>query len=213
MADFSGFLINLGNTNYPTIYNAFVAAMQPYATEIENGRQGQASLAANFGRYILASQGLTANLNANGLRIENLGAPNAGTDAVNKTYADNLAFSSTLPSQAGNAGLVPRTDGTATAWDNWFGTPVALTSATTLVSRTAYHLDSAGGAFSANLPPASAKAWVIVRDVGRVSASKPLTLVPNGTDKVYGSTQNYVMNVNGETLILVVDPLKGWVRG
>ena len=213
MADFTAYRVGLLGGDYPTKYDNFVLALQGYANEVESGRQGQASLAANFARFILASQGLTVNLNANGLRIENLGAPSSGTDAVNKAYADSLSFSSALPSQAGNAGLSPRTDGTTTAWDNWFGAPAALTSAATLAVRTAYHLDSAGGAFSANLPPASAKAWVLIRDVGRSAASKPLTLVPNGTDKVYGAAQNYVMNKNGESLMLVVDPVKGWVRG
>ncbi len=212
MADFTAYRVGLLGQDYPTKYDNFVLALQGYATEVENGRQGQASLAANFGRYILASQGLTVSLNANGLRIENLGAPNVGTDAVNKAYADNLSFSSALPSQAGNAGLGPRTDGVTTVWDNWWGAPVALTSATTLTNRTAYHLDSSGGAFSANLPPATAKGWVLIRDVSRLAASKPLTLVPNGTDKVYGATQNYLMDKNGETLMLVVDATKGWVR-
>ena len=213
MADFSGFQISLGNTSYPTIYNAFVAAMQPYATEIENGRQGQASLAANFGRYILASQGLTMNLAAGGYRITGLPAPVAADEPATKAYADGLAFSAALPSQAGNGGLLARTNGTLTSWDNWWGSAVAISGAASLNDRYAYHADTSGGPFSVNLPPATSKSWVLIRDVGNAMSSKNLTIVPNGTDKVYGSVQNSVMNVSGETLILVVDATKGWVRG
>lgn len=116
MADFSGFQISLGNTTYPTIYNAFVAAMQPYATEIENGRQGQASLAANFSRYILASQGLTMNLAAGGFRITGLPVPAAADEPATKGYADALSFSSALPAQATNAGKEITTDGATASW-------------------------------------------------------------------------------------------------
>lgn len=116
MADFSGFLINLGNTSYPTVYNAFVAALQPYATEIEAGRQGQASLAANFGRYILASQGLTMNLAASGFRITGLPVPVAADEPATKAFAEGLAFSPALPGQAGNAGKEITTDGVSASW-------------------------------------------------------------------------------------------------
>lgn len=213
MADFTGFQISLGSTSYPLTYNAFVAALQPYATEIEAGRQGQVSLAANFARYIVAAQGLTANLSAGGQRITDLPAPVAANEPATKGYADGLSFASALPDQTGQGGLVPRTASGVTAWDNWWGPPSALTSAGTLLDRTAYHADTAAGAFSVNLPALAAKSWVLIRDVGRALATNPITLVPNGADTVYGAAQNYLMDTNGETLLLVADATKGWVRG
>lgn len=213
MADYSPYRITLLATDYPARYDAFVTAAQTVATEQETAREGQASLVVNIQRRIRADVGLTQDLNANGLKITNVGTPGSGGDAVNKTYADNLSFSSALPAQAGNAGLVPRTDGASTIWDNWWGSNFPLTSAATLVDRRSYNADSSGGAFSVNLPAQTAKSWLLIRDVGRMCATNNITLVPNGTDKVYGSVQNYIMDMNGENLLLVVDATKGWVRG
>ena len=42
--------------------------------------------------------------------------PSNATDAVTKAYADNLAFSAALPSQAGNAGKFVTTNGTVASW-------------------------------------------------------------------------------------------------
>lgn len=97
MADFTGYRVSLGQSDYPAKYDGFVLAMQGFATELELGRQGQAALAANFGRYLLASQGLTQNLQAGGFRITGLPAPVAGDEPATKTYADGLAFASALP--------------------------------------------------------------------------------------------------------------------
>ncbi len=116
MADFTGFRVSLGQSDYPAKYDGFVLALQGFATELELGRQGQASLAANFGRYLLASQGLTQNLQAGGFRITGLPAPAAGDEPATKTYADGLAFASVLPAQAGNAGREIATDGSTATW-------------------------------------------------------------------------------------------------
>jgi hypothetical protein len=64
-----------------------------------------------------------------------------------------------------------------------------------------------------NLPASpSVGDWVIIRDVGRAAGTNNITLSRNGS-LVYGTTGNYVMDVSGETLLLVVDATKGWVRG
>lgn len=211
MADFSAYRVALLASDYPTKYDGFITVVQGYCTEVENGRQGQASLAANFARYVPYS-GLTANLPAGGFKITGLGAPTAVDDAVTKAYADGLSFASALPAQAGNDDLVIRTSGGTASWGNWWGTEIALTGAGTLTNRKAYHADSSGGAFSVNLPPAVPKGWILIRDVALACAQEPITLVPDGTDEIYGAVQNYVMDVSGETLLLVVDPVKGWVR-
>lgn len=214
MADYNPYRIPLLSETYPATYDSFVTELEARATEQENAREGQANLLLNIQRRIRADLGLTQNLDANGLRVVDLGAPNDPGDAVNKLYADNLSFSSALPAQAGNAGLVPVTDGTSTAWNNWWGDNYALTSAATLVDRRTYNADSSGGAFSVNLPVATPKSRIIIRDVGRVCAQNPITIVPNGTDKLYNvAGQDYVMDKSGETLVLIVDATKGWVRG
>lgn len=115
MADFTAYRVALLGSDYPVKYDGFVLALQAYATEIENGRQGQASLAANFARYIVAATGLTANLAAGGFKITGLGAPTAGGDAVNKTYADALAFSAALPAGS-TPGSIIEFDGAVAFW-------------------------------------------------------------------------------------------------
>lgn len=214
MADYTAYQIPLLDENYPSRYDALITELQARATEMENAREGLGTLLANIQRRIRADVGLTGDFSAQGFRITDLGAPNLGGDVVNKTYADNLSFTSALPAQVGNGGLVPRTDGTTTTWDNWWGSNFALTSAGTLVDKRAYNADSSGGAFSVNLPVATPKSYLIIRDVGRLCAQNPITFVPDGTDKLYGvAGQDYVMDKNGETLVLVVDATKGWVRG
>jgi hypothetical protein len=116
MADFTAYRVALLGTDYPTKYDGFVLSTQGYATEIEAGRQGQASLAANFSRYLLASAGLTQNLLANGFRITGLIAPVANDEPATKGYADGLSFAAALPAQAGAAGEEITTDGTTASW-------------------------------------------------------------------------------------------------
>lgn len=116
MADFSGYQVALGQVDYPAKLSAFITVVQGYCTEVENGRQGQASLAANFARYVVASVGLTANFSAGGFKITNLGTPTAASDAATKGYADGLSFAAALPAQGGQAGKFVTTDGTSASW-------------------------------------------------------------------------------------------------
>lgn len=117
MADFSAYRVGLLGQDYPTKYDNFVLVLQGYATEVENGRQGQASLAANFGRYILASQGLTMNLVAGGYRITGLPAPAAADEPATKGYADGLSFATALPAiTPATRNLEVTNDGTTGAW-------------------------------------------------------------------------------------------------
>lgn len=55
-------------------------------------------------------------LSLSGGSLTDVAAPVNGTDAVNKTYADALAFTAALPSQPGNAGNDITTDGTTARW-------------------------------------------------------------------------------------------------
>ncbi|MDR7331770.1 hypothetical protein [Roseateles asaccharophilus] len=116
MADLSPYIPDLDDEDYVEKIAAAFTLIDGFLDEIEAGRDGQASLAANFARYIRAAAGLQAALAANGHKITGLGAPTAAGDAVTKAYADGLAFSSSLPAQAGNNGAVISTDGTTAYW-------------------------------------------------------------------------------------------------
>ena len=116
MADLSPYIPGLDDEDYVEKLAAALALIDGYLDEIEAGRDGQASLAANFARYIRAAAGLQAALSANGFKLTNLGAPTASGDAVTKAYADGLAFAAALPSQAGNNGALISTDGFTAFW-------------------------------------------------------------------------------------------------
>lgn len=116
MADLSPHIPALDDEDYVEKLAAALNLVEDYLTEIEAGRDGQASLAANFARYIRAAAGLQAALTANGYKITNLGTPTAAGDAVTKAYADGLAFAAALPSQTGNNGGVIATDGFTAFW-------------------------------------------------------------------------------------------------
>lgn len=116
MADLSPYIPELDDEDYVEKLAAALALIEGFLTEIEGGRGGQASLAANFARYIRAAAGLTDALSANGYKITDLGTPAAADDAVNKAYADGLAFAAALPAQAGNNGALISTDGTTAFW-------------------------------------------------------------------------------------------------
>lgn len=97
MADYSAYRIALQSQSYPITYDLLVTELQARATEIEDGRQGQSSLNANFSRYVNGVSGLIQDLQTNGFRITELPLPIAGSEPATKTYADALAFATVLP--------------------------------------------------------------------------------------------------------------------
>lgn len=186
-------------TNWETAYQEFVAA-----------KGAAPSLAAAVLRYVA---GLTATLQANGFTVTGLAAPSAPSDACTRAYADGLSFAAALPSQTGKAGRMVRTDGSDATWEDPWGPVSSLTGAAGLALRTAYHVDTSGGAFACTLPAGAAGDWVLLRDTGGVCAVHNLTLTPTGGNLVHGAAQDYVMDVSGESVLLIVDATKGWVRG
>lgn len=108
--------IALKSRAYPTIYNNLIDFLEPYIEEVEDARQGQASVAANFDRYILASAGLTAVLQANSFKITGAADASADSDYVTLRQLIATAFAPALPGQAGNARKFIRTDGTSASW-------------------------------------------------------------------------------------------------
>lgn len=119
MADLSPYTPALDDEDYVEKIAAAFALIDGFLDEIEAGRDGQASLAANFARYIRAAAGLQAALAANGHKITGLGTPTAAGDAVTKAYADALAFSAALPSGA-VVGSIVEHDGSIAFWSTDF---------------------------------------------------------------------------------------------
>ncbi len=75
-----------------------------------------------------------------------------------------------------------------------------------------YFANTSGGAFNMNLPAGSAGAIVSVADYGDNFDTHALTLVPNGSDKISGETDNAVLSTQGQSVTLVfVDSTEGWI--
>ena len=75
-----------------------------------------------------------------------------------------------------------------------------------------YFANTTGGAFNMNLPAGSAGAIVSVVDYASTFASNPLTVVPNGSDKIGGAAANANLATEGQSVTLVfVDATEGWI--
>jgi len=138
--------------------------------------------------------------------------PAVAADLVNKLYADNLSFSTSLPGQAGNSGKFVRTNGTAASWEDYDGPlSTTLTSNTTLVPRTSYRVDSSGGAFDLQLPALVADAWIKITDVSGGLGTNAVTVIPNGTDKIMNLAENLILDIPYADIKLRGTTARGWV--
>jgi hypothetical protein len=116
MADLMQYAPELNDEAYVEKITEAFELIEEFLNEIEAGRQGQASLAANFARYIRAAVGLQAVLQANGFKVTGAADGTAATDYVTLQQLTAAVFSPALPGQAGNARKVIRTDGTSASW-------------------------------------------------------------------------------------------------
>ena len=93
---------------------------------------------------------------------------------------------------------------------DWQTTP--KTSTFTAVSGEGYFINS-GSAITMNLPAGSAGAIVAVSDYARNFATYPLTISPNGSEKIGGAAESATLSVNGQAATFIyVDSTKGWVN-
>ena len=86
------------------------------------------------------------------------------------------------------------------------------TATFTAASGEGYFANTSGSAFNMNLPAGTAGAIVAVADYATTFSSNNLTVVPNGSDKIGGTSGNAVLSTDGQSVVLVfVDSTKGWV--
>jgi hypothetical protein len=86
------------------------------------------------------------------------------------------------------------------------------TSTFTAANGEGYFANTAGGAFTMNLPAGTAGAIVSVVDYGDNFATNALTVSPNGSDKISGDAGNAILTTEGQSVTLVfVDSTEGWV--
>lgn len=155
-------------------------------------------------------------VNSTGLTVTGAGSVSGTMTAA--TFSGSGASLTNLPA-ASLTGTVAAARLTGTYDINISGTsagsatPITqVTGNATMARFNAYHADSTGGAFTLSLPltPAAGD-WVMVRDVGRQASNNNITIARNGSN-IYGSAQDYIMDVEGEALMLVYETTKGWVR-
>ena len=149
----------------------------------------------------------------------------AASDGV-RTGADNLqaADGGNLISQSGTtitlgasgdtitlAAGASQTGFGRTGTVDWQTTPKTATF--TAVSGEGYFANTTGSAFNMNLPAGTAGAIVSVADYAATWDSNPLTVVPNGSDKIGGVNANTILNTEGQSVTFVfVDSTQGWIN-
>jgi len=85
------------------------------------------------------------------------------------------------------------------------------TSTFTAVSGQGFFCDTNSGAFTANLPAGSAGAIVSIQDYRNTFDTAPLTVAPNGSEKINGGAGPVVLGTEGEGITLVyIDGTIGW---
>jgi len=132
--------------------------------------------------------------------------PQSGTTLTLGTSGDTV----NIPS-----GVTMTNNGTATGFGgngaaNWQST--VKTATFTAVAGEGYFCNTTAGAFTVNLPAGSAGAVVAVKDYASTFQTNNLTLAPNGSDKIGGSTDDVTLNEKGLALTLVfIDSTQGWL--
>ena len=95
---------------------------------------------------------------------------------------------------------------------NW-QTSIITAATFSAVNGEGYFVDTSSNAVTANLPAGSAGAIVSFADYARNFATNPLTISPNGSEKIGGVAEDALININGQALTLVyIDSTKGWIN-
>ena len=95
---------------------------------------------------------------------------------------------------------------------NW-QTGSIKTSTFTAASGEGYFCNTAGGAFTVNLPAGSAGAIVSVADYTRTFQTNNLAVSPNGSEKIGGVVGSASLSVEGQSATFVyVDGTEGWIN-
>ena len=85
------------------------------------------------------------------------------------------------------------------------------TSTFTAVNGQGFFCDTNGGSFTVNLPAGSAGSIVSLQDYRNTFDTSPLTVAPNGSEKINGGAGNVVLGTEGEGITLVyIDGTVGW---
>jgi len=85
------------------------------------------------------------------------------------------------------------------------------TGTVTAATGKGYFVNTTSGGITVNLPAAAVGSIVAVSDYASTSASNNITVEPNGSDKINGVNDGYIMSTAGLAVTLVyADATKGW---
>ena len=118
-------------------------------------------------------------------------SPRSGTTVTLGDSGDTF----TIPSGATINNQGTATNFGATGSASW--TTTVKTSTFTATAGEGYFCNTTGGAFTVNLPAGTAGAVVAVKDYLNTFDSNNLTLAPNGSDKIGGSTDDVILSEEG----------------
>ena len=133
-------------------------------------------------------------------------SPRSGTTVTLGDSGDTF----TIPSGATINNQGTATNFGATGSASWVTT--VKTGDFTAVAGEGYFVNSTSGEIDVTLPAGVAGAVVAVADYANTSDTNNIILKQNGSDKIEGSTDDFVINVEGAAITLVfVDSTKGWI--
>jgi len=133
-------------------------------------------------------------------------SPRSGTTVTLGDSGDTF----TIPSGATINNQGTATNFGATGSASWVTT--VKTGDFTAVAGEGYFVNSTSGEIDVTLPAGSAGDVVAVADYANTADTNNIILKQNGSDKIEGSTDDFIINVEGAAITLVfVDSTKGWI--
>jgi hypothetical protein len=133
-------------------------------------------------------------------------SPRSGTDVTLGDSGDTF----TIPSGATITNSGTANGFGATGAVNWNTT--VKTGDFTAVSGEGYFVNSTSGEIDVTLPAGTAGSIIAVADYANTADTNNIILKQNGSDKIEGSTDDFIVNQEGASLTLVfVDSTKGWI--
>ena len=133
-------------------------------------------------------------------------SPRSGTEVTLGDSGDTF----TIPSGATINNQGTATNFGATGSASWVTT--VKTGDFTAVAGEGYFVNTTSGEIDVTLPAGTAGAVVAVADYANTADTNNIILKQNGSDKIEGSTNDFIINVEGAAVTLVfVDSTKGWI--
>ena len=131
-----------------------------------------------------------------------------GTNIINKCLTTiTIGASSDTVALACGASQTGFGASGAVSWD----TASIKTAGFTAASTNGYFCNTTAGAFTVTLPAGAAGSIISVQDYANTFDSNPLTITPDGVEKINGGAGSLSLTTEGEGLTIVyVDSTQGW---